>query len=42
MGKDIVIQVEKVQRVSGRMNPSRNTLGHIANKLTNLKTKIKY
>ena len=39
MGKEIVNQVEEVQRVSGRINPRRNTLGHMLNKLPRIKDK---
>ena len=42
MGKEIVSQVQEVQRDPGRINPRRNTLRHIVIKLTKLKTKIKY
>ena len=41
MGKEIVNQVEEVQRVSGRINPRRNTLGHMVNKQTEMKDKDK-
>ena len=41
MGKEIVNQVEEVQRVSGRINPRRNTLGHMLNKLPRIKDKDK-
>jgi len=42
MGKDIVNQVQEAQRVSGRLNPRRNTPRQIIIKLKKLKTKIKY
>ena len=41
MGKDIVNQVQEAQRVSGRINPRRNTPRHIVIKLTKIKDKIK-
>ena len=34
MRKEIVNQVQEAQRVPGRINPRRNTLRHIVNKLT--------
>ena len=34
MGKEIVNQVQEAQRVSGRINPRRNTLRHMVIKLT--------
>ena len=38
MGKDIAAtQVQKVQRVPGRINPRRNTPRHIVIKLTKIK-----
>jgi len=40
MGKEMVNQVQEVQRVPGRINPRRNTLRHIVITLT--KTKDKY
>ena len=41
VGKEIVNQVQEVQRVSYRINPMRNTLGHILTKLTKIKFKEK-
>ena len=41
MGKEIVNQVQEVQRVSYRIKPMRNTLGHILIKLTKIKFKEK-
>ena len=40
MGKEIVNQVQEAQRISGRINPRRNTPRH-SNK-TDKKTEIKY
>ena len=37
MGKEIVIQVQEVQRVPYRINPRRNTPRHILIKLTKIK-----
>ena len=37
MGKEIVKQVQKVQRVPGRINPRRNTPRHIIIKLSKIK-----
>ena len=42
MGKEIVNQVQKAQRVPERINPRRSTLRHIVIKLTKIKTDIKY
>ena len=39
MGEKIVNQVQEAQRVSGRINPRRNTLRHIVIKLTKIKDK---
>ena len=39
MGKEIVNQVQEVQRISGRINPQRNTLTHTVIKLTKIKDK---
>ena len=39
MGKEIAIQVQEVQRVSGEINPRRNKLRHIIIKLTKIKDK---
>ena len=41
MGKEIVNQVQKAQRVPGRINPRRNTPRHIVIKLTKIKDKDK-
>ena len=41
MGKEIVSQVQEVQRDPGRINPRRNTLRHIVIKLTKIKGKDK-
>ena len=41
MGKEIVRQVQEAQRVPGRINTRRNTLRHIAIKLTKIKDKDK-
>ena len=41
MGKEIVNQVQEAQRVSGRINPRRNTLRHIVIKLTKIKDRDK-
>ena len=37
MGKEIVTEVEEVQRVLGRINPRRNMMRHIIIKLTKIK-----
>jgi len=37
VGKEIVNQDQEAQRVPGRINPRRNTLRHIAIKLTKIK-----
>ena len=37
--KETFIQVQKTQRVPGRINPWRNTLKHIVIKLTKIKDK---
>ena len=42
MGKEIVTQVQEVQRVPYRINPRRNTPRHILIKLTKIKLKKKY
>ena len=39
---EIVNQVQKAQRVPGRINPRRNTLKHIVIKLTKIKDKVEY
>ena len=41
MGKEIVNQVQKVQRVPYRINPRRNTPEHILIKLSEIKYKEK-
>ena len=41
MGKEIVSQVQEVQRDPGRINPRRNTLRHIVIKLTKIKDRDK-
>ena len=41
MGKEIVYQVQEVQRVPYRINPRRNTPKHILIKLSNIKYKEK-
>ena len=41
MGKEIGTQVQETQRVPGRINPRRNMLRHIVNKLTKIKDKEK-
>ena len=41
MGKEIVNQVQEVQRVPYRINPKRNTLRHILIKLSKIKYKEK-
>ena len=42
MGKEIVNQVQEVQRVQHRINPRRNTPRHILIKLSKIKYKEKY
>ena len=42
MGKEIVSQVQEVQRVPYRINPRRNTPRYILIKLSNLSAKKKY
>ena len=39
MGKEIVNQVQEAKRVPYRINPRRNMLRHILNKLTEFKHK---
>ena len=39
MGKEIVNQVQEVQRVPGRINPRRNASRHTVIKLTKIKDK---
>ena len=41
MGKEIATQVQKAQRVLGRINPRRNMPRHIIIKLTKIKDKEK-
>ena len=41
MGEEIATQVQEMQRVSGRINPRRNTPRHIVIKLTKIKDKEK-
>ena len=41
MGKEIATQVQKAQRVPGRIKPRRNTSRHIVIKLTKIKDKEK-
>ena len=41
MGKEIVNQVQEAQRVSGRINPKRNTPRHKVIKLTKIKDRDK-
>ena len=41
MGKETVNQVQKAQRVPGRINPRRNTPRHIVIKLTKIKDRDK-
>ena len=41
MGKEIVNQVQEAQRVSGRINPRRNTPRHTVIKLTKIKDRDK-
>ena len=41
MEKEIVNQVQKAQRVPGRINPWRNTPRHIVVKLTKIKDSVK-
>ena len=41
MGKEIVNQVQEAQRVSGRINPRRNTPRHIQIKLTKIQDRDK-
>ena len=39
MGKEIITQVQKTQRVQNRINPRQNTPSHIVIKLTKIKHK---
>ena len=41
MGKEIATQVQEAQQVQYRINPRRNTLGHIVIKLAKIKDKEK-
>ena len=41
MGKEIVNQVQEVQRVPGRINPRRNASRHTVIKLTKIKDRNK-
>ena len=41
MGKEIVNQVQEVQRVPGRINPRRNASRHTVIKLTKIKGRDK-
>ena len=41
MGKEIVTQVQETKKVPNRINPKRNTPGHILIKLTKIKHKEK-
>jgi len=41
MGKEIINQVQEVQRVPGRINPRRNIPRHIVIKLTKIKDRDK-
>ena len=41
MGKEILNQVQKAQRLPGRINPRRNTPRHIVIKLTKIKDRDK-
>ena len=41
MGKQIATQVQKAQRLPGRITPRRNMLRHIVIKLTRIKDKEK-
>ena len=42
MGKEIITQVQEIQRVPNRINPRQNTPRHILIKLTKSNTKNKY
>ena len=42
IGKEILSQVYKAERVPGRINPRRNMLRHMLTKLTKMKYKEKY
>ena len=41
LGKEILNQVQKAQRLPGRINPRRNSPRHIVIKLTKIKDKYK-
>ena len=41
LGKEIINQIQEVQRVPGRINPKKNTLRHIVIKLIKIKDKDK-
>ena len=41
-GKEIINQIQEVQRVPERINPRRNTLRHTVIKLTKIKEEMKY
>ena len=41
LGKEILNQVQKAQRLPGRINPRRNSTRHIVIKLTKIKDKDK-
>jgi len=41
MGKEIINQIQEVQRVPGRINSKRNTLRHIVIELIKIKDKDK-
>ena len=41
MGKELLTQIQEGQRVPYKINPRRNTLGHILIKLTKIKDKEK-
>ena len=40
VGKEVVNQIQEVQKVPGRINPRRKTLRHIVIKLSKIKDKI--
>ena len=42
MGKEIVKQVQEVQRASGSINPRRSIPKHIVMKLTKIRQRLKY
>ena len=39
MGKEIITQIQEIQRVSSRINPRQNTSRHVLIKLTKIKHK---